>query len=161
MASAGTPGDPIYNGFTWDAGVTVIPTQGLHIAAVGRNLTPNGSTFAPLSIVGAAGSTAGGFTVEADANADFTTYAETRGRYMLGGEYLIIDRVPVRLGYRYDDGTKTHAISGGVGYVDRKWSVELGIRRDVVSDRPATLGVIGVRFFYDQTGSDEMSDPGL
>ncbi len=161
QTSAGTPGDPIYNGFTWDAGVTVIPTQGLYVAAVGRNLTPNGGTLAPLSAVGAVGYTAGAFTVEADANADFSTYAEARGRYMVGGEYLLIDKVPLRLGYRYDDGTKTHALSGGVGYVDRKWSAELGIRRDVSSDHPATLGVLGLRFFYDQTGSDEMSDPGL
>jgi hypothetical protein len=161
LASAGTPGDPIYNGFTWDAGVTVIPTQGLHIAAVGRNLTPNGGTLAPLAVVGAVGYTTGGFTVEADANADFTTYTETRGRYMIGGEYFVLDRLPLRLGYRYDDGTKTHSISGGIGYVDRKWSAELGVRRDMVSDHPATLGVLGLRFFYDQTGSDEMSDPGM
>jgi hypothetical protein len=161
LASAGTPGDPIYNGFTWDAGVTVLPMQGLYVAAVGRNLTPNGGTLAPLTTVGAVGYMINGFSVEADAMADFSTYAETRGRYMLGGEYLLIDRVPLRLGYRYDDGTKSHSVSGGVGYVDKKWSAELGVRRDVVADHPATLGVVGLRFFYDQTGSDEMADPGL
>jgi hypothetical protein len=160
LASSGTPGDPIFNGFTWDAGVTVIPVTGLHIAAVGRNLTPDGGALAPTSVVGGIGYTAGGaWSVEADANADFSTYSGTRGRYMIGGEYLLIDRIPLRLGYRYDDGTKSQAVSGGVGYVDKKWSAELGIRHDIIADHPATLGVIGLRFFYDQSGSDEMADP--
>jgi hypothetical protein len=155
LASSGTPGDPIYNGFTWDAGVTIIPVNGLYIAAVGRNLTPDGGAIAPTSVIGGVGYNGGGaWSVEADSNVDFSTYAGPRARYMAGGEYFVAERIPLRLGYRYDDGTRSHAVSFGVGYVDRKWSVELGVRRDVVADHPATLGVIGFRLFYDQSGSD-------
>jgi hypothetical protein len=159
LASGGTPGDPIFNGFTWDAGITVIPVGGLRVAAVGRNLTPDGGSIAPTQVIGAVGYTGGGWSVEGDANVDFSTYSSARGRYMAGGEYFVAERVPLRLGYRYDDGTKSHAVSFGAGYVDHKWSVELGIRRDVSADHPATVGVIGLRYFYDQAGGDEMAEP--
>lgn len=42
---------------------------------------------------------------------------------------------PSAWGYRFDEGTRVHTVSGGVGYVDRAWSVELGIRRDVSASR--------------------------
>ncbi len=64
--------------------------------------------------------------------------------------------MPIRLGYRYDDGMKTHAISGGVGYIDQQWSVDIGVRRDIVADHPATLGVVGLRFFYDSLGNNHV-----
>ena len=55
---------------------------------------------------------------------------------MLGGELFLGGHVPLRLGYRYDDGTKTHAISGGLGYVESSWSFEVSGRHDVVGDHP-------------------------
>ena len=69
------------------------------------------------------------------------------------GEVLVADRVPIRAGYRIDAGMKTHAASLGVGYVDRKFSVDLAGRRDVVAERPATFISLGLRFFIDAGGT--------
>ena len=56
---------------------------------------------------------------------------------------------------------KTHAATLGAGYVDKKFSFEVGGRRDVVGDNPATLISVGVRFFIDSgsgAGSGETGD---
>ena len=39
-----------------------------------------------------------------DPNDTFTASCQATARVMLGGEYLIGDHVPVRLGYRFDQG---------------------------------------------------------
>ena len=87
------------------------------------------------------------FTIEGDQLIDFTTWSQTRGRTMVGGEVFLADRFPVRAGYRYDDGTKTHGVGLGVGYVDKQFSLEIGGRRDVVGEHPATFIGVGLRFF--------------
>jgi hypothetical protein len=92
------------------------------------------------------------FSLEADVLGDFTTYNAARARAMFGGELFLGGHVPIRLGYRYDDGTKTHALSGGLGYVDKSWSFEVGGRHDLVGDHPATMIVAAVRFFYNPEG---------
>jgi hypothetical protein len=77
---------------------------------------------------------------------------------MLGAELFLADRFPIRAGYRYDDAMKTHAVGLGAGYVDRKFSIELGGRRDIVAAHPSTLIAIGLRFFID-SGSGGGGDP--
>jgi opacity protein-like surface antigen len=153
-ASGGTAGDPMFNSFTFDAGVAVTPLKGLQVGMVGHNLTNPGTSLAPTTLVGGVGFTSSIFSIEGDAMADFTTWKSTRGRYMLGGEVFVADHFPLRLGYRYDDGQKAHAISAGAGYVDRKWSFELSARRDVVADHPMTIMVAGLRYFYESAGSE-------
>lgn len=155
LASDGLAGEPIVNNFTFDAGASVIPFGGLRIGAFGRNLTVPNHGFMPTQTVLGIGYTSGMFSFEGDWMTDFTTFSGVRMKAMAGGEVLVADRVPIRLGYRYDDALKTHSASAGVGYVDRKWSVEIGARRDLVSDHPATTIAAGVRFFYDQLGANE------
>jgi len=152
--SGGTRGDPIFNQITFDAGLTVAPTDGLRLGVVGKNLTNPGSAFAPTTLAGGVGYATPQVAIEADALADFTTWQSTRGRFMVGGEVFLADHVPLRAGYRYDDGQRAHAISGGAGYVDKKWSFELSVRRDVSADHPMTLFVAGLRYFMDN-GSNE------
>ena len=149
LASDGTRGDPLFNTFTFDVGATVIPVQQLRIGVVGHNLTNPGSGLAPTLLAGGVGFTQDIFSIEGDAMVDFTTWQKARGRYMVGGEIFVANHFPIRLGYRYDDGQRTHALSAGLGYIDRKFSFELSARRDVASDRPATMLVAGLRYFYD------------
>ena len=115
--------------FTFDAGITVIPTENLYIAVVGKNLTYPDNGVLPTSFGGGIGYGNEDFSLEVDAVADFNSWPEMSARVMLGGEYVAASVVPIRLGYQYDmmagsgqDGA--HAISGGLGYIDTSFSVE-------------------------------------
>jgi hypothetical protein len=153
LASDGQAGGPIVNVMTFDAGMTIIPADGFRIGAVGHNLTNPGNGLAPTTFQGGLGYTADLFSLEGDAMADFTTYKSTAGRYMAGGELFLGGHVPLRVGYRYDDGTRTHSLSGGLGYIATQWSFEASVRQDVVSEHPNTMIGVSLRFFYNATGS--------
>lgn len=155
LPSGGTPGQPLLNAITFDAGATVSPIQSLRLGVVGHNLSNPGTGLAPTTLAGGIGWFSHEFAIEGDALADFTTWGKTKGRLMFGAEYFAANRYPIRIGYRYDDGTKTHAASGGLGYIDRKWSIEVSGRHDVSGDHPATMLTISLRYFYDPTGGME------
>lgn len=149
IISDGTPKGPIVNGFSFDTGLTVAPIPELRIAVVGRNLTNPGTQLQPTNILFGAGYGTQSFTIEANGQVDFTTYGSAQMRAMAGGEYFLFDRVPLRLGYRFDAALMTHSISGGVGYVDSRFSVEFGLRREIVADNPVTIMGLAARFFFD------------
>ncbi|HEY8080234.1 MAG TPA: hypothetical protein VIF62_39160, partial [Labilithrix sp.] len=158
LASGGTSGDPLFSQFTFDAGIGVQLADTLRLAVSGRNLTAPGVSLAPTILAGGLGFSNGTVTVEADSHIDFTTFGSTRARGMLGGEFLIADRIPIRAGYRYDAGTHVHAAGLGAGYVDRRFSVELGARRDLVADHPSTIIGLGLRIFIDSGASGTSPD---
>ncbi|WP_394835291.1 hypothetical protein LVJ94_53220 [Pendulispora rubella] len=162
--SDGTRGDPLFSQFTFDAGVTVQPVPGLFFGLVGHNLTNPGTALAPTTLAGGVGYMRPQlFTLEANALADFTTWKGTRGRLMFGGEFVVMEHVPLRAGYRYDAGQRAHSVSAGIGYLDKKWSVEISGRRDVATDQPMTLFSIGLKYFVDPKGnnSDSRDDTGM
>ncbi len=152
--SDGTPDSPLFNTFTFDAGLTVLPVEGLSLGLVAHNLTAPGTGLAPTTLATGIGYQTHVITFEADGMADFTTWQSTRLRAMLGGEIFLADHFPIRIGYRYDDGQKAHSLSAGLGYIDKKFSIELSARRDVVAEHPMTLFVLGLRYFYD-AGDDD------
>lgn len=152
LASDGLSTEPIVSEFTFDAGAAIAITEQLRVAVSGRNLTAPGVGFLPTGLAGGLGWSNQTVTVEGNTLVDFTTFGEARARFMLGGEVLLADRVPLRTGYRYDAGLKTHALSLGAGYVDRRFSVEVGARRDIVADNPATTIAVGIRIFIDSGG---------
>jgi hypothetical protein len=149
LASDGTSSDPVFSQFTFDAGAAVQISEQIRLAVSGRNLTATGTSLAPLVLAGGLGWSNQVFTIEANSLVDFTTFGSARGRGMAGAEILVADRFPLRAGYRYEAGNRTHALSLGAGYVERKFSVDFGARRDVVADHPATFLSLGVRFFID------------
>lgn len=154
--SDGKPDDPIVNEFTFDAGAAVAITEQFRFAVSGRNLTAPGTGFMPLGVAGGLGWSNQIVTAEANTLVDFTTFGAARMRAMGGVEVLLADRVPLRAGYRYDAGMKTHALGLGAGYVDRRFSIEIGGRRDIVADHPSTTISLGLRFFIESgaaTGS--------
>jgi len=89
---------------------------------------------------------------------DFTTYNAARARVMLGGELFLGGHVPIRVGYRYDEGTASHALSAGLGYVEKSWSFEVSARHDIVAEHPDTMIVAAVRFFYNPEGGSGSVD---
>jgi hypothetical protein len=136
---------------TFDAAVTVKATDSIHIAAVGQNLTYPAHGLLPTTLGGGIGFGTSDFSVEGDALADFSSYSETTARLMIGGEYLAGNHFPLRLGYRYDQGAKMHALAAGVGYVGTEIAVEAGVRR-TLSDPGATTIVIGISYHLEASG---------
>jgi hypothetical protein len=161
LAAGGLRDQSIVDTFSFDAGLTVRPTSSVAIGLVGSNLTNPGHGFLPTSVGGGVGFGTSDFTVEADLLGDFSSYAHADGsirssmRAMLGAEYLAANHYPLRLGYRYDQGVKSHALSGGIGYIDTQFAVELGVRRTVSGPEaasPATAVVVEVQYFLESSG---------
>jgi hypothetical protein len=161
LASDGTSGSPILNTVTFDAGVTAAPIEALRIGVVGHNLTGIGNGLAPTTLAGGVGYTANDILIEVDALADFATWAKTEPRIMAGGEIFLADHFPIRLGYRYDAGLDTHAVSAGLGYIDKRWAFEVSGRHDIIGKNPNTMLSAGLRYFYDatQTQSNQTDAP--
>jgi opacity protein-like surface antigen len=160
-ASAGLPDAATVDGFTFDAGITVKPSNNLFIGVVGTNLTSPGHGFQPLTLGGGIGFGNNDVTAEIDVVADFTTYTNAAGssrtnmRAMAGFEYLAADHFPLRVGYRYDAEPALHAISAGAGYIDPQFSVDLSVRRTVSGKEPfgpVTTVVIDLQYFLESTG---------
>jgi hypothetical protein len=142
---------PFVSAFTFDAGITVKATEGLHIAALGQNLTHPGNALVPTMVGGGIGYGTSDFSIEGDALADFDSWGKTTGRFMVGGEYLVGDHFPVRLGYRYDQGAKLNWLSGGLGYLGREFSIEGSVRRSV-SNPGGTMVVLSLAYFLESAG---------
>jgi opacity protein-like surface antigen len=136
---------------TFDAGLTVKASDALHIGVSGQNLTYPKNGILPTMLGGGVGYGTPDFSLELDALADFNSYSKTTARVMFGGEVLLGDHVPLRAGYRYDQGASKHAASLGVGYTSPQFSFEAGVRR-TLSDPGATTIVIGVAYFLESSG---------
>jgi hypothetical protein len=148
VASSGLSGDFIVAGFSFDAAATFKPSEALAISVVGVNLNNPGNTFQPTSVGGGIGFGKETFSLEGDVLADFTTWDSTKLRAMAGGEYLAGDHFPLRAGYRYDEGAKSHSLSAGLGYLDTTFGAEIAVRR-VVSGDAATAIVFGFTYHLD------------
>jgi hypothetical protein len=152
FASGGTPNGPVLNDMTFDFGITVTPIRQLRFGLVGHNLTDPGTSLAPTTLAGGIGYDGGIFAIEADMLGDFTTYVHPEARFMAGGEVFLGQHVPVRLGYRYDNGTKSDGAFAGVGYITKQWSVEFSGGGDFYSAHPSTIFGLSLRYFYDASG---------
>jgi hypothetical protein len=151
LPSGGLHDELIVNAVTFDAGLSLRPTQSFAISVVGQNLTNPGTGLQPTTVGGGLAFANTDLTIEGDIVNDFTTYGKSQIRGMAGGEYLVSNHFPVRLGYRYDQGQGTQWVSGGLGYLDQAFAVEASVRRSV--DGPgATAIVVGVQYFLESTG---------
>ncbi|MBV9948024.1 MAG: hypothetical protein JOZ69_14310 [Myxococcales bacterium] len=158
LASGGTASGPLLNTVTLDAGATASIGDAIRIGAVAHNLTNPATALAPTTAGAGAGYTNGDVTLELDGLLDFTTYHRTQGRIMAGAELFLADHYAIRAGWRYDGGTNVHTPSLGFGYVEPHWSVELGVRHDVLADHASTFAVLSLRYFYDAFGSTTPAD---
>jgi len=160
LISSGTPSKPLGQYLTFDAGLTITPVEGFHIGVAGHNLSDPGLSLAPTTLVGGVGYATHTFAIEADVLTDFTTFQKDQVRASAGAELFLGEHIPLRAGYRYDQGTNTHALSAGIGYIGQQWSAEYSARRDVVGSYPATMMSLSLRYFYDSTGTSGVQDPG-
>jgi hypothetical protein len=151
VASSGLDGRSIVKDITFDAGISVRPAPGLALSVVGQNLTDPGHGFLPLLFGGGVGYGSNLFTIEADLVGDFTTYEETELRGMGGFEFLAAGQYPIRIGYRYDGGQSSHALSGGLGYAAREFSIDASLRH-VLGDEGLTAIFIGLKYHVESLG---------
>ena len=89
--------------------------------------------------------------VLADAEAKAVVYEDVSARIMGGGEVLVANAVPLRAGYRFDQGAESHSLSGGVGYLGREFSIEGSVRRTIAGP-DATVLVFSVAYFLESSG---------
>lgn len=136
---------------TFDAGITVRGGDNIYISLAGQNLTFPDDGIMPTTLGGGLAYATEDFTLEADGVGDFTSYQDTTVRIMGGGELLVADAIPLRGGYRFDQGAESHAISGGFGYLAREFSADLSVRRTVAGPSATTI-VIGLAYFLESTG---------
>jgi len=157
-ASSGLAGEPVVDGFSFDAGLRVAPNENFSIGAVGTNLSNPGNGFQPTTFGGGIGIGNETLVFGADAVADFTTWQETTSRAMGGVEFLAAGSFPLRLGYLFDGGAESHAVSGGVGYIDTQFSFEFGLRRIVSGDEATTL-LFTLQYFVESSGMTRTPAP--
>jgi opacity protein-like surface antigen len=150
-ASSGLQGEKIFKSFAFDLGLTLRPGGGLSLALVGNNLNGTDTGYQPLTLGGGIGFAKDKFGIEADVVADLVTWDKTRLRVMGGPELMLGEHVVLRGGYRFDDGAKSHSASLGLGYIDKSFSADAGVRRVFVGDI-VTAVVLTLTFHVESTG---------
>ncbi|MFO0549341.1 MAG: hypothetical protein U0271_13190 [Polyangiaceae bacterium] len=136
---------------TFDAGIAIKAGDLVRIGISGQNLTYMNDGILPTIVGGGIGIAHPSFTVEVDAVADLTSYGSPTARLMLGGEYLIKDMVPIRVGYRWDQGADSHQISAGLGYNSPEFKIEASVRRTVFGPE-STEVIFGAAYHLDSSG---------
>ncbi len=146
-APAGVDQDaPVGQGFTMDGSIA-LSLDIVRIAAIAQNFIDIGSLLAPFRAGGSVALLIGDyFTISADALADLTSFVNPEALVGGGLEFLAGGIVPLRVGYRYDSGRAVHSITGGLGYVDQKFGVEMAIRQDVGNTDNTEL-MLSLRYF--------------
>lgn len=148
----------VVNTVALDAGLVIRPIEELKIGIAGHNLSYPDNGFLPTTLAGSIGYGASDFSVEVDGLADFNSWLDVTGRVMAGGEYLIADHFPARLGYRFDQGAKSHSISVGTGYLDPRFSVEASVRRTLVGPSATTI-IVSVAYHLESSGLISIDQP--
>ena len=151
LASNGLEGDKILKNFAFDLGLTVRPGGGLSFALVGNNLNGTDAGYQPLTLGGGIGFVKDKFGIEGDLVSDLVTWDKAKMRAMAGAELLLGDHAIVRGGYRYDDGAKSHSGSLGLGYIDKQFSADIGVRR-ILSGDAATAVVLSFTYHVESSG---------
>jgi hypothetical protein len=143
-----TTGISEYNvrAFTMDASIRLRPVEALSIVALGYNLVDTDSPLAPRQVGGGLGLHLGDeFVIAGDALVDLDTFEEPTVITGGGIEWLADGRIPLRLGYRWDQGRDLHSVTGGLGYVDQAFGADISLRQDVNEDRDTQL-VLSFRY---------------
>lgn len=142
---------PTFNGVTLDASLTVTPLPILKIAGLGYNLVKTNSSLAPQM---AGGSVAilpvESFTAGADILVDLTTFEKNELLIGFGAEFVASERVPLRIGYRRDNGRGFNQITAGAGFTQGRFGIEFSLRQTLGSENKETYMIIQTRFVVDR-----------
>lgn len=139
-----------YEGVTVDVGALFRPVRMFTLGVTGYSLTNPDTAASPLAL----GTGLGFFPIENlafafDAYINFGTFAEPRVRWS-GGAELLVQQIPIRVGYTYDDTRLTnpvHLVTAGIGYIDQRFGVEAAMRQEVSGGSQTTL-LLNLRYFH-------------
>lgn len=159
--------DARFSRVSMDGGLVAILPFGFTLGAAIKNFIPTENTRAPMSvglgaavniggahldtgskkdmkILGTQHGEAGGFTMSVDyVFDDLLKYAgKIEQSLHAGASYLIMDVAPVRLGYKWSPTHKTHAISGGAGFMTDVFSIEAFYAQGITKPEEKQLGVM-------------------
>ncbi|MBK8171507.1 MAG: hypothetical protein IPK60_14335 [Sandaracinaceae bacterium] len=143
-------------GLTMDAALRATLIPNLHVAVLGSNLIDRHSALVPVRVGGSASYTIAD-TLTLGLDAMFNLSQNVPGAPLLigaGVEWLSGNAVPIRVGYAYDELTRTHYFTGGLGYIDQSVGIDLSIRQ-ALSGENATYLMLGIRYFYDASGGSQ------
>lgn len=118
--------DDNFKSFQIDAGFQWQIWQGLSIGVAGYNLTKSEDEQFPLRWGGGIGYRSEWFSLETDVR--FNS-AKSKPDYSVGGEVIIANFVALRAGTTYSESADTWSISGGVGIVIDRLSIDVGYRQ--------------------------------
>jgi opacity protein-like surface antigen len=146
----------LVNAASFDAGLLVKPAETLAIAVIGQNLTYANNGFLPMLVGGGIGFGTDAFAIEVDGIADFSSWgvphaAKPTARVGAGAEYKVAGIVPIRAGYKYDQGAKLSTVSLGSGYVGPQFAIELSAKR-TVSNPGATTIFLSFAYYLESSG---------
>jgi hypothetical protein len=123
---------PTFDGITIDASLTVTPIPWLKVSGLGYNLIKTYSSLAPQMAGGSVALTpVEAFSIGGDILVDFTTFQKNEIIAGAGMSYIAGEMVPLRFGYRRDNGRNLNQITAGAGFNKGKVGVEVALRQDV------------------------------
>ncbi len=137
---------PSFDGITMDASLTITPIPWLRVSGLGYNLVKTHSVLAP-QMAGGSVSLAPGkaFSIGGDMLFDFTTFRQTKLIAGAGLSYIAGEMVPLRLGYRRDQGRDLNQITAGAGFNKGKGGAGVSLRQDI-GGRKETYLLIRFRY---------------
>jgi len=136
----------LVKGLTMDTSLRIRPVEALHLAFLAYNVIDRNSQYVPVTIGGSSSVVLGDFlSVGVDCLVDISTY--DTAQYTLGGglEYVSGGKLPLRVGYVFDSGRETHAVTGGIGYAVHKFSADIALQQQVAG-RSDTRLLASVRY---------------
>lgn len=131
---------PTLNSVTMDAAIRITPISWLNLAGLGYNLIRTHSPLAP-QMTGGSVSLAPmeSFSLGGDMLWDLTTFDDPKIIAGGGVEYLAAGQVPIRAGYRRDQGRNLNQITASTGYASAKFAAEMSLRQTLGSEKETYL----------------------
>lgn len=137
---------PSFDGITLDASITITPIPWIKVAGLGYNLIKTHSALAPQMAGGSVSITpVESFSIGGDMLFDFTTFQKTELVAGAGMTYIAGEMVPLRFGYRRDNGRNLNQITAGAGFNKGKIGAEMALRQDI-GGRKETYLLVMFRF---------------
>lgn len=129
--------------FTMDAAATLRLLEGaLSVSALAYNFINTDSPLAPVKVGGSIAFGREALSLGGDLLVDLNrAHVYDGAKIQVGGglEYLTQGLVPLRLGYFYDQGRHQQAVTFGLGYLDRKFGVQISVRQMVAGSKDTLL----------------------
>ncbi len=108
------------------------PIPWLKVSGLGYNLIKTYSSLAPQMAGGSVALTpVEAFSIGGDVLVDFTTFERNEIIAGAGMSYIAGEMVPLRFGYRRDNGRNLNQITAAAGFNKGKVGVEAALRQDV------------------------------